>query len=133
MGRGAPQLTSTLAVASLDAALDTANRLGATVAMAPMEVQGVGRFALLRDPQGAYVYVIQIAGRVGASVLRDRGEGRGADHQERRVAERILGHPPRPLLASGTRHTGHAATLPPSLRSRSSRSGASSGRPGFRW
>ncbi len=60
-GEVPPNWTVYFAVASLDAALDTANRLGATVAMAPMEVQGVGRFALLRDPQGAYVYVIQIA------------------------------------------------------------------------
>ena len=49
-----------------------------------MEVQGVGRFALLRDPQGAFVYFIQIApGAYDAQI----------------------GVEPRRLLASRTRYT----------------------------
>jgi predicted enzyme related to lactoylglutathione lyase len=40
-------------VASLDAAVAKTARLGGTVASAPAEIPGVGRFALLADPQDA--------------------------------------------------------------------------------
>ena len=48
-------------VADLDASLEKANDLGATVVMQPMEVAGVGRFAFLQDPQGGHFSIIQIA------------------------------------------------------------------------
>lgn len=47
-------------IADLDASLDTAASLGATVVMQPMEVAGVGRFAFLQDPQGGHFSLIQI-------------------------------------------------------------------------
>ena len=39
-----------------------AKGLGATLAMGPQDVAEVGRFAMLRDPQGAAFYVFQPAG-----------------------------------------------------------------------
>jgi predicted enzyme related to lactoylglutathione lyase len=49
-------------VADCDAALDAATRLGGAVLMGPMEIEKVGRFADLRDPQGAAFAVIQRSG-----------------------------------------------------------------------
>ena len=60
-GEVPPNWSVYFAVADLDASLEKADRLGASQSMPTMEVQGVGRFALLRDPQGAFVYFIQIA------------------------------------------------------------------------
>ena len=48
-------------VADLDASLDMAASLGATVVMQPLEIAGVGRFAFLQDPQGGHFSIIQIA------------------------------------------------------------------------
>ena len=73
-------------------------------------------------------------GRVGASVLRDRGEGRGADHQERRVAERIPG--PSAQTPVGVWNAPHQVT-PLHYRHRfnlEQQVGVRHpGRPGFRW
>ena len=49
-----------LAVADLDESREMAKRLGATEITPPMEVDGVGRFLGLQDPQGAYVTIMQI-------------------------------------------------------------------------
>ena len=35
--------------------------MGATQVMPPMKVEGVGRFALVKDPQGGYLNFIQLA------------------------------------------------------------------------
>jgi uncharacterized protein len=48
------------AVADCDAAVGTASTLGATVIQPPMDIP-VGRFAALRDPQGAYFSVIKLS------------------------------------------------------------------------
>jgi predicted enzyme related to lactoylglutathione lyase len=46
-------------VRQLDETLAAVERLGGAVLMPPMEVQGVGRMAVIRDPQGAALSVIQ--------------------------------------------------------------------------
>lgn len=46
-------------VADVDATIRQAESLGGTVVMPPMEVDGVGRMAVLRDPQGATLSVIK--------------------------------------------------------------------------
>ena len=59
-GEVPPNWSIYFAVAELDAALKTAKEMGASEVMPPMEVQDVGRFCLIRDPQNAYVSLIQI-------------------------------------------------------------------------
>ena len=44
----------------LDAALEKAKSLGGRSEMPPMEVENVGRFTMLADPQGAHFLVIQV-------------------------------------------------------------------------
>lgn len=56
-----PNWTVYFGVADCDGTLETAGRLGGSVLMGPMEVENVGRFAHLRDPQGATFAVIQFA------------------------------------------------------------------------
>jgi len=46
-------------VEDVDATVSKARELGAQVARAPADVPGVGRFAVLRDPQGAMFAVIR--------------------------------------------------------------------------
>ena len=48
-----------------DAAVTKAESLGATVAMPARDFPGVGRVALLRDPQGAAFYAIRLTGPLG--------------------------------------------------------------------
>jgi uncharacterized protein len=50
---------SYVTVASLDETLAAVKRLGGGVLVEPMDVQGVGRMAVIRDPQGAALSVIQ--------------------------------------------------------------------------
>jgi uncharacterized protein len=50
---------SYVTVASLDETLATVQRLGGGVLVEPMDVPGVGRMAVIRDPQGAALSVIQ--------------------------------------------------------------------------
>jgi predicted enzyme related to lactoylglutathione lyase len=45
-------------VADVDASVAKARKLGATLHMAPMTMDGVGRMAMLADPQGAPFYVM---------------------------------------------------------------------------
>ena len=47
------------AVTECDEAAAAATRLGGTVTSPPMDIEGVGRFALIRDPQGAVFAVIR--------------------------------------------------------------------------
>lgn len=46
-------------VADVDATIREAERLGGAVLVPPMDVEGVGRMAVLRDPQGASFSVIK--------------------------------------------------------------------------
>jgi hypothetical protein len=48
-------------VASCDASLDKAKKLGATVLVPAMEAKGVGRFAIFSDPQGGVLGLLQPA------------------------------------------------------------------------
>jgi hypothetical protein len=50
-------------VENTDLSAAKARSLGATVTMGPEEIAGVGRFAVLRDPQGAAFYVFQLTGQ----------------------------------------------------------------------
>ena len=45
-------------VANVDETLAQCKRLGGSVLMEPMEVKGVGRMAVIQDPQGAVLSVI---------------------------------------------------------------------------
>jgi predicted enzyme related to lactoylglutathione lyase len=56
---GGPAYWMTIfAVADTDAAAAKAAELGGTVVAPPGDIEGVGRFALLTDPQGVYFGVI---------------------------------------------------------------------------
>ncbi len=50
-------------VEDCDRSVEKAKGLGAKVAMGPQDFPGVGRIALLKDPQGAYFYMIRLTGR----------------------------------------------------------------------
>lgn len=47
-----------ITVADVDATAEQAKLLGGKVLMSPMAIAGVGRFALIQDPQGATFCVI---------------------------------------------------------------------------
>ncbi len=47
-------------VADFDASFETAKRLGASAFMPPIDVEEVGRFAMVGDPQGAFFSMIQL-------------------------------------------------------------------------
>ncbi len=49
-------------VTDVDATVEKAGSLGGQVLMAPVDLEGVGRFSLLADPQGAAFYVMRGAG-----------------------------------------------------------------------
>jgi predicted enzyme related to lactoylglutathione lyase len=63
-GEVPPNWAVYFAVGDCDAALEKAKSLGGKVDMPPMEIQGVGRFALLQDPQGGHFFIIQMKGSV---------------------------------------------------------------------
>jgi predicted enzyme related to lactoylglutathione lyase len=48
-------------VDTVDSSVEKAKGLGATLTMGPQDLPEVGRFAMLRDPQGATFYVFQPA------------------------------------------------------------------------
>lgn len=52
-----PHWATYIAVDDVDSRLATCIRLGATQVVAPMDVPGVGRMALIADPQGAHVWI----------------------------------------------------------------------------
>ncbi|MBE9103255.1 VOC family protein [Vacuolonema iberomarrocanum] len=54
-----PNWTVYFMVKDCDATLEKAQALGGRVDMQPMDIEGVGRFALIQDPQGAYITVIE--------------------------------------------------------------------------
>jgi predicted enzyme related to lactoylglutathione lyase len=54
-----PHWTGYVTVADVDATVRKAQALGGTVCHPPMDIERVGRFAVLRDPQGAVFSVIQ--------------------------------------------------------------------------
>lgn len=56
-----PNWSIYLEVEDCDEAVKTTIRLGGTVEMPIMDLPEVGSFALIRDPQGAYLYVMQPA------------------------------------------------------------------------
>ena len=56
-----PSWLAYVEVPDVDAAISEATTLGASVLAPAMEVGGVGRFAVLRDPQGAVFAVIRSA------------------------------------------------------------------------
>ena len=49
-------------VEDCDRSVEKAKGLGAKVSMGPQDFPGVGRIALLNDPQGAHFYVIKLTG-----------------------------------------------------------------------
>jgi uncharacterized protein len=49
------------AVADCDASFSQAQELGAAVMAPPMDIPGIGRFAILADPQGAVFAIIKLA------------------------------------------------------------------------
>lgn len=57
-----PMWGSYVTVANLDETLAAVKKLGGGVLMEPMEVKTVGRMAVIRDPQGAALSVIQYSG-----------------------------------------------------------------------
>ncbi len=61
-GATPPQWYVYFAVDDCDATVDSARALGATVAIPPSDVPGVGRFACMQDPQGAFFSVIRMNG-----------------------------------------------------------------------
>lgn len=48
-------------VEDCDAIVAKAQELGGTAVMPPMDMEGIGRFCLLQDPQGAHFYVVKSA------------------------------------------------------------------------
>ena len=60
-GEVPPNWSIYFVVASLDATADKAKGMGAREVMPPTDVEGVGRFVFLQDPQGAYAAFIQPA------------------------------------------------------------------------
>ena len=62
-----PNWSIYLAVANLDASLEKLQSLGGQAISPAMAVEGVGRFAFICDPQGAYCTIIEPASsrRVG--------------------------------------------------------------------
>ena len=56
-----PHWSVYFAVEDCDASTATATRLGGSVLTPPTDIPGVGRFAVLRDPQGAIFSVLEAA------------------------------------------------------------------------
>ena len=59
-GEVPPNWAVYFAVTDCDATLEQARTLGAKVDVPPMDIAGVGRFAVLQDPQGAHFAVIHL-------------------------------------------------------------------------
>jgi len=52
---------STIEVEDVDAAVETAAGLGAAIIQQPKDVPNIGRFAVMRDPNGAAIAMLQAA------------------------------------------------------------------------
>jgi len=63
LGSVPPHWLVYFAVADCDASAAKARALGGTVKVSPNDVEGVGRFAILEDPQGAAFAIIRLAPR----------------------------------------------------------------------
>jgi predicted enzyme related to lactoylglutathione lyase len=59
-GEVPPNWAVYFAVTDCDAMLETAKSLGGRVGVPPMDIESVGRFAVLQDPQGAHFAVIRL-------------------------------------------------------------------------
>ena len=59
-GEVPPNWVVYFAVTNCDATLEKAKAIGGHVDMAPIDLEDVGRFAIIQDPQGAYFTVIQL-------------------------------------------------------------------------
>jgi predicted enzyme related to lactoylglutathione lyase len=71
---GVPPLwNSYVTVESADATADRAQKLGATVHAPPFDVMGVGRMAVIQDPQGAFFMPWEPKSHIGASLVNHRG------------------------------------------------------------
>lgn len=56
---GTPPMWGTyVTVDDVDSVARTATQLGATLVVEPRDIQGVGRFCVIRDPQGAFISAI---------------------------------------------------------------------------
>src|ERR1700709_1717636 len=62
-----------IAVDDADAAAQRAVDAGGTVLMAPDEIPGSGRSALVQDPEGARISLWQQKGHIGSSVVNESG------------------------------------------------------------
>jgi len=62
MGEIPPNWLAYFAVDDADAKLAKANELGATTIAPAMDIPGVGRFAVIQDPQGAVFGIIKLSG-----------------------------------------------------------------------
>ncbi len=47
-----------ITVEDVDSSVAKAEQLGAEVCLSPQDIEGMGRFAVIKDPQGAYVSLI---------------------------------------------------------------------------
>lgn len=71
--QGPPRFNCYVQVENADAAAAKTAALGGTVLMAPMEVEGLGRMAVLQDPTGAAFAVWQSLAHHGAGVFNAPG------------------------------------------------------------
>ncbi len=55
-----PHWAPYFAVEDTDASVRRSDELGGTTVMPPHDIPGIGRFAMLRDPQGAVFYIIRL-------------------------------------------------------------------------
>ena len=55
-----PHWAPYFAVEDTDASVARSDELGGTTVMPPHDIPGIGRFAMLRDPQGAVFYIIRL-------------------------------------------------------------------------
>ncbi len=58
---GPPHWGAYVTVANCDDAVAKCTQLGGVVCMPPMDIKGVGRMAVIQDPQGAVINVISYA------------------------------------------------------------------------
>lgn len=68
-----PNWSAYFTVASADESARRAGELGAKIVMAPFDVMGYGRMAVLQDPQGAYFSVWEPRQHIGAQVANEPG------------------------------------------------------------
>jgi uncharacterized protein len=68
-----PHWNSYISVENVDATLNKAASLGASIAMPPMDVPQAGRMAAVQDPSGANVFFWQPGEHIGAGVVGDAG------------------------------------------------------------